>query len=290
MNNSNEICLWPNVSNLTNYSVILLDLWGVVHDGVKPFKNVIDTMIKLKYNSVKIILLSNSPRRNLYLKKQLEKIGVPEEAYDNLLSSGELSYQYLKKKSKKNNKNLFYRICPVGGDFISEDLGDQQVDNIEVANYILLIGPENDEVDTVEKYKSILHKAREKSIPIICANPDLSVMRGDKLVLCAGSIAKEYENIGGKVIYFGKPYPATYEACFKMYPKIDKHKFIAVGDGHLTDILGAGIQKIDSVFVVSGLSKDKLIFNNEVNFNAVSKLFLESGVMLPKALITRFSW
>ena len=212
-----KIKIFKSVKMLNKYSVIILDLWGVVHDGLRPYPGVLESMNKLKSLGKKIILLSNSPRRSKAVIEQIEKIGVPDDLYDKVITSGELIFNYLNQSSKNFGLKRYYKIAPLGKDFLTDDLIDNETGNIKDADYILLIGPKNDETDNVEDYNSILQLGINNSLKLVCANPDLSVVRGEKFVLCAGAIAQKYKDIGGEIITLGKPNQAAYLECTNMY-------------------------------------------------------------------------
>tara|TARA_B100000686_G_scaffold261988_1_gene275144 strand:- start:20 stop:904 length:885 start_codon:yes stop_codon:yes gene_type:complete len=281
---------WKNCKKVCEYSAAIVDLWGVVHDGKNPYPFVIECLQKLRNKGVKIIFLSNSPRRVLYVERQIQSIGVPKNCYDYLISSGELVFLTLQARSKNREKKKFFKIAPKGIDYLSEGMKDIEEKSIEKADYILLIGPYNDEKDKLNQYHDILNKAAILSIPIICANPDLFVMKGNKIALCAGSIAQEYLKYGGKVEFFGKPHPYAYKECFKFLDNYEKNSIVAIGDSPYTDIAGAHNQKIDSLFVAGGLHKKELIDNNKIDPDSVKNLFIKQNVALPKAVINTMVW
>ena len=288
--NNNIPNYWKSCKKICEYSAAIIDLWGVVHDGNRPYPRVVESLHKLRNEGVKILFLSNSPRRALHVKNQLKSIGVPKTCYDYIVSSGELVFLTLQKRSEKSKKKKFFKIAPKGRDYLTEGMKDIEEESIEKADYILLIGPYNDEVDSLENYHKILNKAAVMSVPIICANPDLFVKRGSKLVLCAGSIAQEYLKYGGKVEFFGKPYSSAYQECYKLLGEHQKSSIVAIGDSPITDIAGAHNQKIDSLFVAGGLHKEELIKNNDINVEAIKSLFAKCNISLPKAIINTINW
>lgn len=292
MNEINNIvpALWSGGREVAKYSAAIIDLWGVVHDGYQPYPKVIDTMHKMRAGGLRILLLSNSPRRSKAVIDQLRTIGIPDTAYDHLVSSGELVYLALEERAKKFGSRFYYKIAPQGVDYLTPDLTDIREMSIDKADYILLIGPENDECDRVEDYDQILTHAAYNSLPVICANPDFQVMRGGRLVLCAGAIAKRYEDIGGKVQIFGKPNPLAYVKCLSLVPDLRKDQLIAVGDSPVTDVAGALAQDIDVLFIAGGLHKEELIVEETVDLNAVVKLFRKHKVDLPLAVASTITW
>ncbi|PPR78047.1 MAG: hypothetical protein CFH01_01219 [Alphaproteobacteria bacterium MarineAlpha2_Bin1] len=274
-----------SVRMLDNYSVIILDLWGVVHDGEKPYHGVVQSMQMLKSSGKKIILLSNSPRRSKAVVDQINKIGIPDNLYDKIITSGELIFNFLNRSSKNFGSKKYYKISPLGKDFLTDDLIDSETDNIKNADYILLIGPKNDENDLVEDYYGILRSGTELSLKLVCANPDLYVIKGDKFVLCAGAIANKYEEMGGKIISLGKPNKAAYLECRSMFRNYDFNDFIAIGDSPLTDIKGANQSGIDSVFILNGMHRKDIYINNKLNYDLLEDLFKKNNIAYPTALM-----
>ncbi len=267
-----------------------MDLWGVVHDGINPYLGVVDAMRKLKSYNKKIILLSNSPRRSSAVKEQIEGIGIPNDAYDYIISSGELVFKYLNKISETSGEKLYYKISPKGKDFLTDRLIDRSTSDINKSDYVLLIGPVNDENDLVEDYIELLKLCLKRSLKIVCANPDLSVIKGNKLVLCAGSIAEKYHEIGGEVILLGKPHYSAYNECFKLFPQNTKNEFIAIGDSPLTDIKGANSSGIDSVFIMNGMHKNTIYKNNQFDLQLACNLFKENNIDFPTAFMEKLIW
>ncbi len=282
--------LLEGVKMLNNYSVIILDLWGVVHDGINPYPGVIETMQKLKSLGKNIILLSNSPRRSKAVIDQIEKIGIPELTYDNIITSGELIFNYLNELAKKSGVKNFYKVAPKGKDYLTDCLIDREIDDINRADYILLIGPRNDESDNVSDYESLLGFALSKSLKLVCANPDLSVLRGEKYVLCAGAIAKKYQDMGGEVIMLGKPFKQAYSCCLSLFNNYKLEDFVAIGDSPLTDIKGANQSGIDSVFILNGVHKRDIIRDSVLSYELLEDLFRKNNIDFPTAFMNHFKW
>src|SRR5438034_3301571 len=198
-----------------DYDGFILDLWGVVHDGTAPFPGVLDFMGRLIEAKKRVVLLSNAPRRSDDVVRRIAKIGVPEELYHGVMSSGEEAWQHLARRDDPFYAGLGRRALHIGSERdleIREGLGLDFVETVEEAQFILNTGPAGWD-DLIEDYQPLLRPALARDLPMICANPDLVVMRGSTLHLCAGGLAKWYEEAGGRVRWHGKPFRSVYQTC-----------------------------------------------------------------------------
>src|SRR5690242_16111314 len=235
-----------------DYDGFILDLWGVVHDGIAPFPGVLDCMGRLTEAGKRIVLLSNAPRRADDVIRRIEKIGVPRHLYHAVMSSGEEAWQHLKKRDEKFYASLGRRclhICSERDLEMREGLDLDWVESPKEADFILNTGPAEWE-DTHEDYAPVLLRARKRDLPMICANPDLVVMHGGRAALCAGAIAEDYAALGGRVRWHGKPYPSVYDSCLGLLGIADRRRILAIGDSLRTDIAGAAGAGIDSLLIV----------------------------------------
>ena len=198
----------------SKFDIFFVDLWGVVHNGIECYS---DALKALKYikKSKKIILISNAPRPSHSVQKFLNKINFNKKFYNLLITSGDLTRFYLKNFSK--NKS-FYHLGPDRDKSLFINLGLKKT-GLNNADFVVCTGVNNN-TDSLNKYVPILKKIKKRSLKMICANPDLIVHRGDRAEYCAGSIAKLYEKMGGKVKYFGKPYKYFYEYICSVLKKI----------------------------------------------------------------------
>ena len=230
------------------YEGFLFDLYGVTHNGVKLFPNIINILQKIKSLKKKVAFISNAPRKSREIKKFLNKIGLKKNLYFDVISSGDITYQnYLIKLRKKK----YYFLGEKKDRNYSNKLKISEEKDIEKSDLILNLGMNDGE--TVNEYIQVLSLAAKKKILMICVNPDLEVIRGKKKEFCAGALALEYEKLGGKVKYFGKPYNEIYRKTMKKIKIKNKKKILAIGDSLRTDILGANNFQIDSALVLSGL-------------------------------------
>ena len=257
------------------YDTFFVDLWGVIHNGVNLFKNVLDVLDKLNKSKKKIFFLTNAPRRSRVISEQLNSFGLNPSLYEEVISSGEVTWQNLKKK-ENTLKNKCYLIGPERDFHLIEGLNLRVVKNTNDVDIIVNTGPWGDN-DKLENYINTLEELVKNKAPMICSNPDKIVFRGEKLMICAGTLADYYEKIGGKVVYYGKPYKEIYHFCYKLVGRRDK--ILVIGDSLSNDIAGAQNQGLDSVLVTSGIHRD---VNNETGID-IKKLnvLMEKKVTFP---------
>jgi HAD superfamily hydrolase (TIGR01459 family) len=240
---------------LQPYDGLILDLWGVIHDGRHPYPGVSDTLAQIKASGRKVVMLSNAPRRSSAVIEGMTQIGIDRDLYDDVLSSGELAWRALKQRDLPWAQDLGRRCLHVGparDDGLLDGLELTPVHKPEEGAFILNTGPWEDE-ETVADYEPLLVEAAACSMPMICANPDIEVIRAGNRIICAGALAARYGELGGAVHQFGKPYPETYRACLELMGIADPARLVAVGDSLATDIRGAAGAGIDSVLVTSGI-------------------------------------
>lgn len=243
------------------YDNFIVDVWGVVHDGYTVFDGVIETLQVLKEMGKSVIFLSNAPRRIYVLAANLEKMGITPDLYTTLHTSGEDTFEHLTQDKDPFYATLSrkcYLITSLDHEHLIEDCKLIQVNSIEDASFIFNTGPDHFLNATAHFYEDLLQEALKHNLPMICVNPDISVILGDQENMCAGSIALYYEQMGGHVRYHGKPFTSIYESILKKFPTHDKARTIAIGDSIRTDIKGAQDFGIDSILVLSGLEGNGL--------------------------------
>ena len=247
------------------YDAFIIDLWGVMHNGIKLNEAAINTVRKLNENNKKVIFLSNAPRPAKKVIEFLKKLNMEDSLLKNVLTSGELAMDSLK-KNKFGKK--FYHLGPQRDDALFFDV-KENITSIENCEFILCTGLFDGEENNLEYYKSLLKNYIKKKF--VCTNPDLTVHRGGEEEYCAGKIAEIFENLGGKVIYFGKPHEQVYLSCLKK-----NQNTLVIGDNLNTDIKGANNMNLDAVFITNGVHKseieneqllDKLIKKYKVSAN-----------------------
>ncbi|HEX3884339.1 MAG TPA: TIGR01459 family HAD-type hydrolase [Stellaceae bacterium] len=268
------------------YDGVILDLWGVVHDGTAPFPGVLDCLERLLAGGKRVVLLSNAPRRADDVGRRIAQIGVPDRLYQGIMSSGEEAWQFLARRDDPFYAALGRRCLHICSDRdleIREGLGLDFVEGVEAAEFILNTGPAEWE-DTIADYNPVLRAAQVRGLAMVCANPDLIVMHGGKPALCAGALAEHYEGIGGIVRWHGKPHRSVYESCLPLLEIEDKDRLIVVGDSLRTDIAGAAAAGIDSLFVTGGVHAGEF-----AEAGALDRILDETGLK-PIGVAERFVW
>jgi len=233
----------------------ILDLWGVVHDGVRPYPSAIATLEGLRTAGKRTLLLSNAPRRASALVDAMTGMGIERALYGEVLSSGEVTRDALISRDDPFFARLGTRAYHLGPErdrsvFAGTDL--TIVDDIRAASFIVNTGPW-EFTDTVDMYDDVLVVARERNLPMVCANPDLVVIREGRPVVCAGAIAVRYEGMGGAVAYRGKPDRSVYDAARRKLGVTDPRRIAVVGDALETDIKGAAGAGLPSVWCTGGI-------------------------------------
>lgn len=244
-----------------NYQYFIFDIWGVIHDGDSLYPNVIETLKRLKAKGKFIAFLSNAPRRSSKAKDVLNKFGINNSLIGEVITSGELVYRYLQSNQERlfdSYGKKFYYIGPSRDKDLLDGLDYINVDNPSQANFAIVTGFGDNETSIDDRIEEI-KKVKSCQLKMICANPDQIVIKKSGLTLpCAGQIAQYYQDIGGEVEYFGKPYKKTYDQLISILNITNKKEIVVIGDGLETDISGAYNNKIDSIFVTSGIISSKL--------------------------------
>jgi HAD superfamily hydrolase (TIGR01459 family) len=269
------------------YDVWLADIWGVMHDGVHPFPQAVEACRLFRDGGGTVILISNAPRPRQTVAEQLLAVGIPSDCYDGIATSGDVTRMLIAAYAGRT----VYHLGPERDLPIFDGLG-VTLGQPEEAVAMICSGLWNDETETPEDYAATLARLLALGLPMICANPDITVERGDRLVYCAGALAHVYAKLGGEVIYAGKPHKPIYDLALALIMAkrgaVPRHRIIAIGDGIRTDISGAAAQKIDSVFVASGVHVTggrKAALDSAV----VGGLFAQSKAR-PVAALTHLSW
>jgi HAD superfamily hydrolase (TIGR01459 family) len=188
----------------------LVDIWGVMHDGVRPFADACDACQRFRQRGGLVVLVSNSPRPRASVAAQLERIGVPRSSWDAIVSSGDVARALITAYAGRAIVHVGpERDLPI---FAGIDVERGGPDRAEA---VVCTGLFDDERETPDDYAKLLSTCVARGLPMICANPDIAVERGGRLIYCAGAIAREYERFGGKVAYAGKPYPPIYQLAFE---------------------------------------------------------------------------
>ncbi len=253
-----KIPVLDSVSEIAhNYKAWLVDIWGVIHNGEQATQSACDALLRYREDGGIVMLISNAPRPSGPVRQQMMDLGVPEGVFDDSITSGDVTRLLL---STHIDKAVFH-IGPEQDNSIFDGLGTNLVD-LEDSELVLLSGLYDDNTESPEDYRDLLARLNSLELPMICANPDLKVEKGDRVIYCAGAIAKAYEQIGGTVQYAGKPYPPIYELALAQIGKFTGSKVqpsdvLAIGDSLMTDMAGAAGAGLDALFVTSGIHIDK---------------------------------
>lgn len=264
----------------------LLDIWGVLHDGAKPFASAVAACQQFRAAGGCIVLLSNSPRPAPRVIAQLDGIGVSRAAYDAIVSSGDATRLILARSPG-------VRVLHVGPERdrpIFDGL-DVRLAGPEQAELVVCTGLTDDERETPEDYAGLLTGLAARHVGMICANPDLKVERAGRMIWCAGGVAEAYERLGGEVVYAGKPYPEVYRLAAERIAglrggAVASERLLAIGDGVMTDILGAARNAIASVYVASAVHVGA---GERLDQALLARLFPEPSVR-PIAAMTSLRW
>jgi len=275
------------------YDGFILDLWGVIHDGLAPLPGALDCMAALIAARKRIALLSNAPRRADDVVRRITRIGVPRELYHHVMSSGEEAWQHLHRRDDPFYASLGRHCLHIGSERdleIRDGLDFDFVESPEDADFILNTGPAGWR-DRVEDYQRVLRRALGRHLPMVCANPDLVVNHGGDLALCAGALAQFYESIGGIVRWHGKPRPSIYDTCLGLIAVADRRRILAVGDSLRTDLAGAEAAGLDCLLVAGGIHAEEFgaLGDRPLALAAIERA-LARGRYRPVGIVRRFSW
>ena len=287
----------PGMSALADdFDGYILDLWGVLHDGVQAYPHALDCLAQLRAAGKRILILSNAPRRASEVAGRCTEMGLTPDTYDLLMSSGEDAWRHLEGRPDDWYRGLGTRCYHLGPE---RDLGMRDgldyrfVDDLDEADFILNTGALG-QADTRETYTAPLEAALALELPMICANPDHMVERGSSLIYCAGALAHAYEALGGEVIYAGKPHAAIYDLALQLAAEargapIPAKHVLAIGDGLATDMAGAMAAKIDALFVASAVHVEGHNSGAELEAATVTALF-EGHEAQPIAALSVLKW
>lgn len=271
----------------------ILDLWGLIHDGVTAYPGVVETFKALQRADIKTILLSNAPRRSYLLIDGMTNMGVQRDLYGDVFSSGEATWQELTSRSDPFFAGLgskAYHIGPERDVSVLEETGIERLSELDDADFVLNTGPV--ELDhKLEVYESILRAALARTLPMVCANPDDVVMREGQRVICAGAIARRYEALGGVAAYRGKPDPAVYHLAADRLGIADRDRVAVIGDALETDVAGGNASGIKAIWCTGGIHAEALgvSYGDTADLATAAQLASDQG-REPWAIIPGFRW
>jgi len=267
------------------YALILCDVWGVLHNGVAAFPPAAEALVRARQQGKAVVLVTNSPRPGDLVEEQLRQIGVSEEAWDEVVSSGDVTRELI-----RNGPRRVFHLGPDRDLPIYDGLDVELVEEFE-ASAVVCTGLFDDETETPDDYAEMLQRMRARDLPFICANPDIVVERGDRLIFCAGALARDYSQLGGRTMIAGKPHRPIYEAALvaaaqKLGRNVSPGETLAIGDGMLTDVKGAAGMGIDVLYVTDGIHLSEYKSDGQLD-QARLAAFLEKHGHQPVAAIER---
>jgi HAD superfamily hydrolase (TIGR01459 family) len=242
------------------YDAVFCDLWGCLHNGERPFPAAVAALQRFRATGGSVVLLTNAPRPSPQVIRQLDRIGVPRDAWDLVVSSGDASREAL--VSGAVGRRVWHCGPEKDGTFFTDssdglDASDIVRVPLEEAEGIVCTGLFDDRTETPEDYRARLHQAKAKGLRLLCSNPDIVVDLGERRVFCAGAIAALYEDMGGTALYFGKPHPPIYDLARRRLSglrRIGDDHILAIGDGFGTDIRGGMAEGLDTLYITGGIS------------------------------------
>jgi HAD superfamily hydrolase (TIGR01459 family) len=281
-----------------DYDVILCDVWGVVHNGAIQYEKATDALRRFRDKGGSVVLITNAPRSRRRVLSFLDKLNVPRQAYDGVVTSGDVTISLIHERA---GQPLAYIGPPDDMSLFAE--AESSSDNklrfagLAKAAYVVCIGLEEAEHETPADYDTRLRLLRDHDAEFICANPDIVVEMGDRLVYCAGALAESYEALGGRVVQAGKPHAEIYTRALTLAAAargrpIDHARVLAIGDSAHTDIKGGQAQGFDTLFVTSGIHRAELHAENgngPLNAAALHQ-FLDNLGFAPTAAAAELLW
>lgn len=266
------------------YRALFCDLWGCVHDGYKPFPEAVAALQAFRAQGGLVVLVSNAPRPKPSVLKQLDRIGVPRDAYDEVITSGDAT-QYAFLSGAAGNK--LHHIGPMPKDqpffdeFADPALAELAATNpielvpLDQASGLICTGPNAEFDETPDDYRATFLAAKTNGLKMLCANPDIVVDYGEKRIYCAGALAALYEEMGGEVLYFGKPHPPIYDLARRrmnaLAGPLADDEILCIGDGINTDVLGGMQEGLDSLFLTEGLNAGQFGPADALDSNALDQ-------------------
>jgi HAD superfamily hydrolase (TIGR01459 family) len=240
-----------------DYDILLCDVWGVIHNGRESWPDACEALARFNREAGQVVLISNSPRPAKDVVAQLDGLGVPRDSWRAFVTSGDATRMELERRAP----GPAWIVGPERDAPLYAGLDLQRAQGVEDAAFISVTGPVDDTTETPEDYRERLAAGAARDLELICANPDRVVQRGDQIIYCGGALADVYESLGGRVIMAGKPFGPIYELALKeaedlLGRPVDRSRVLCIGDGVVTDVLGANAQGLDCLFVAQGIHGD----------------------------------
>lgn len=283
----------PIISGLSElssrYEAVLSDVWGVIHNGVSAFPEAVEALVEYRRAGGRVVLITNAPRPSPPIVAMLDRLGVPREAYDAIVSSGDATRAMI---SKYRGKAIHHVGPPTEDDALYEGF-DLRRTSAEEAEVVVVTDLDTDD-DTPEMYRERAKLWLSRKLPMICANPDRVVEHGDKIIYCGGALGDLYSAMGGMVYMAGKPYPPIYEEAFRLAEEaagksLDKSRVLAIGDSVRTDATGAAQFGIDILFITGSIHAAELDAFGKPDPQAIADLIAPSRARVA-GFLPRLSW
>ncbi|WP_430464604.1 TIGR01459 family HAD-type hydrolase [Tabrizicola sp.] len=248
----------PSLASIAaDYDAVFCDLWGCLHNGKTPYPAAVAALQAFRAGGGKVALVTNAPRPKATVIAQLDRMGVPRDAWDLVVSSGDAAQAAMLQGAVgqkvfhigAEKDEDFFTILPEGA------VAPERVGLLE-AEGIVCTGLEDDLSETPDDYRAQLLLGKTRGLTLLCANPDIIVDMGDKRLYCAGALAGAYEDMGGKALYFGKPHPPIYDLARRQLD-LDDPRILCIGDGIGTDVAGGRAEGLDTLFITGGLAADQ---------------------------------
>lgn len=279
------------------YDAFLCDIWGVLHNGERSFPAAVEALRELRRRGKTITLVTNAPRPKGEVAEQLASLGVGADCYDSIATSGDVCAHAIAARAPGRPYHIGpERDRPVFAAAAALTAHDVAPVALEKADFAVCTGLNEDTIETPADYEAVLVACRAKNLPMICANPDLVVYRGEQLVYCAGALAERYEALGGVVEQAGKPYAPIYRMAIGLLEQargkpLDIDRILAIGDAIHTDIAGAATMGLDSLLVTQGIHRVELHGPDAGALDADAyKQFVASHGVTPVYRIGRLAW
>ncbi|KQV68249.1 TIGR01459 family HAD-type hydrolase [Rhizobium sp. Root1220] len=276
-----------NFAEITShYDAVFCDVWGVLHNGIDPFPKAAAALEVARGEGLTVVLITNSPRIAPQVVDQLRQIGIQDEAYDRIVTSGDVTRGLIAEGPRK-----VFLLGPERDLAIIEGLGVERVD-ADDADSVVCTGFFDDETEKPEDYTDMLKGFQERNVPMICANPDLVVERGHRIIPCAGAMAAYYNQLGGETRIAGKPHTPIYDAVLSVareaHGDFPLDRVLAIGDGMPTDVRGALDYGLDLLYISGGIHAKEYTLNGQTD-EAILTAYLERERATPKWWMPRLA-
>jgi HAD superfamily hydrolase (TIGR01459 family) len=272
-----------------NYDAVLSDVWGVLHNGIVAHASACDALVRFRAGGGRVVLITNAPRPSADVIRILDRLNVPRDAYDDVVSSGDITRTML---SDYRGRTLHYVGPPHENDSLFEGL-DITIGPAEEADAVVVTDLDTDD-DTPDMYEDRIKVWLKRNLPLIAANPDRVVEHGSRIIYCGGAVADLYEAHGGRILMAGKPYRPIYKQALALAEKaagraLERSRLLAIGDSVRTDAIGAANFDTDFLFITGSIHAEELDAFGKPDPAAIRALVAPSGANLA-GFMARLAW